>query len=93
EIRSGIRRSVHADVVDINWIRTSYLNSRYKHILLPVWFSAYTYGKKTYHFVVNGQTGAVNGKRPVSWIKVSLVVIAGLVIAGLLYNYFRTFAM
>lgn len=38
--------------------------------LLPVWMYMYQYKGKTYHFHVNGQTGKVVGKTPVSKEKV-----------------------
>jgi hypothetical protein len=46
----------------------------YKHVLFPVWIASYRYGDKIYHFLVNGQTGEVQGEAPISWIKVALVV-------------------
>jgi hypothetical protein len=47
----------------------------FKHILLPVWVAAYRYGGKPYRFVVNGQTGKVQGERPYSAIKIAIAVI------------------
>ena len=46
----------------------------YKHLILPIWLATYTYKDKVYHFVVNGQTGKVSGKKPLSWIKIGLAV-------------------
>ena len=37
--------------------------------LLPVWFLSYRYLGKTYNFAMNGQTGEVAGKAPVSVVK------------------------
>ena len=61
----------------------------FKHILLPIWVAAYKYRGQSYRFVVNGQTGRVQGERPWSWIKITLAVLAALVIialAGYLYG-------
>lgn len=55
---------------------------RFKHILLPVWISAYTYKKKRYHLLVNGETGQVAGKAPVSALKVALALLAVIAAAG-----------
>lgn len=52
----------------------------FKHILVPVWLVGYTYGAKTYQVVVNGYTGAIAGKHPLSWIKITLAVLAVLVL-------------
>jgi len=49
-------------------------------VLLPVWMSAYRFRKKTYRFLVNGQTGEVAGESPVSWQRVTLLVIGILVV-------------
>ncbi|MFN2290406.1 MAG: zinc ribbon domain-containing protein [Anaerolineae bacterium] len=62
-------------------VNTAYSQMTYKHVLFPVWLASYRYGGKVYHFLVNGQTGEVQGEAPVSWIKVMLVVV--LVIAVL----------
>ncbi|HUX96888.1 MAG TPA: hypothetical protein VMV47_14230 [Bacteroidales bacterium] len=61
-------------------IITTYSNVTFKHILLPVWISAYRHKKKTYRILVNGSTGTVKGERPFSWIK--FVLFFTLIIAG-----------
>jgi hypothetical protein len=52
----------------------------FKHILVPIWLIAYTYGAKTFQVVVNGYTGTIAGRHPMSWIKVGLAVLAALVL-------------
>lgn len=47
----------------------------FKHIVLPVWISAYTYQGKLFHFTINGQTGKVQGQKPLSWIKITILVL------------------
>ncbi len=54
---------------------TIYSKVTYKYILLPVWISSFKYKDKVYQFVVNGQTGKVGGKAPVSKGRVILAVI------------------
>ncbi len=61
-------------------VTTSHSDQTYKHILLPIWLCTYVYKKKTYHFLVNGQTGKVHGKKPVSAGKVVMVVLIVLAI-------------
>jgi len=56
----------------------------FKHILLPVWLAAYKYRGKTYRFVVNGRTGAVKGERPWSWVKITIAVLLGAIVAGII---------
>ena len=61
-------------------VQTSYTDQTYKHVLLPIWLCTYVYKKKTYHFLINGQTGKVHGKKPVSAGKVTMVVLLVIVI-------------
>ncbi|MDR3210321.1 MAG: zinc ribbon domain-containing protein [Planctomycetota bacterium] len=61
---------------------TRYNHVTFKHILLPVWLSAYAYGNRTYRFVINAQTGEVQGERPWSVWKIALTIITGLAAAG-----------
>jgi len=54
--------------------------------LLPIWLSAYSYGKKTYRFLVNGRSGEVQGERPYSWLKIiAAALAAAAAIGGVIY--------
>jgi hypothetical protein len=55
--------------------------------LLPVWVMALRHDPKSppLRFLVNGQTGRVYGRIPVSWVKVLLAVLLGLLVLGGLY--------
>jgi uncharacterized CHY-type Zn-finger protein len=81
-IRGTIRRDIGGDEQRISSMNTQYAGLTYKHILLPIWLSAYRFHEKTYRFLVNARTGEVQGERPYSWIKITLAVIAGLIVAG-----------
>lgn len=63
---------------------TQFSRITFKYILLPVWLSSFTYKGKLYQFVVNGQTGRVGGKAPVSALRVIIAIIIVLAILGLL---------
>lgn len=65
-------------------VNTTLRDLRYKHVLFPIWLASYRYGDKVYQFLVNGQTGEVQGQAPISWIKVMLVVILALVIISVI---------
>ena len=56
----------------------------FKHILLPVYVSAYRYKGKEYRFFINGENGKISGTRPYSFWKIFLAVLLGLVVIGLL---------
>jgi hypothetical protein len=57
-------------------------NESWRYILLPVYLATYAYNNQSYQVMVNGQTGAVSGQRPVDWLKVWLAVF-GLIAPGL----------
>jgi predicted RNA-binding Zn-ribbon protein involved in translation (DUF1610 family) len=61
-------------------VRTQLSQTTYKHVLLPVFLANYRYNTKLYHFMVNGQTGEVQGQAPIDWIKVAIVVVIVLAI-------------
>ncbi len=46
-------------------------------VLLPIWIGAYVHGEDSYRVVLNGQTGAVTGTAPISWMKVAVAVGLG----------------
>ncbi|MDO1447235.1 hypothetical protein Q0590_13275 [Rhodocytophaga aerolata] len=75
-IRNTICRDIGGDHQRIHSIDTIYNNVTFKHTLLPIWLSAYRYNDKVYRFMVNGRTGEVQGERPYSWIKITLAVLA-----------------
>lgn len=67
-------------------LSTLYSNITYKYILVPVWLSSFQYNGKTYQFAVNGQTGKVGGKAPISAIRVIIAILLGIgIIAALAY--------
>jgi DNA-directed RNA polymerase subunit RPC12/RpoP len=59
----------------------------FKHILVPIWLVAYNYGAATFQVVVNGYTGAIAGKHPLSWVKITLAVLAALIVLLLIVLY------
>ncbi|MDP5307941.1 zinc ribbon domain-containing protein [Paracoccus spongiarum] len=85
-ILNDARRDIGGDEQRVEQIRTDYSAETFKHILLPVWTAAYRYNGKSYRFLVNGQSGRVQGERPWSAWKIAAAVIAALVaLATMLY--------
>ena len=74
-ISDDVRRDIGGDEQRIQGIDTNWSDETFKHILLPVWMAAYKYNGKSYRFLVNGQTGEVQGERPWSIWKIGFVVI------------------
>lgn len=61
-----------------------YSGQTFKHILAPVWLLTYNYGPRAFQVVINGVTGAIAGRYPKSWIKITLAILAGLIAAGII---------
>ncbi len=87
-ISSSVKRDIGGDTQNIFSMNSNYNDIKFKHILLPVWISAYKYKDKVYQFMVNARTGEVHGKRPYSAIKIAIACIIGLsIIGGGIYFY------
>ena len=80
-IRSDVRRDIGGDEQRIHDIDTAWTEETFKHILLPVWMAAYKYNGKSYRFLVNGQTGEVQGERPWSIWKIAFAVLVAALLA------------
>ena len=76
-IEETIEEDIGGDHQRIHGMRSRYDNITFKHILLPVWISAYRYQNKAFRFLVNARTGEVQGERPWSWFKIALAALAG----------------
>jgi predicted RNA-binding Zn-ribbon protein involved in translation (DUF1610 family) len=83
-IRSTVCRDIGGDVQRIESLRIDYQGITFKHLLLPVWVSAYRYKARVYRFLVNARTGEVQGDRPWSWVKILLAVLAGAGLIGVI---------
>lgn len=84
-IRRDVIHDIGGDGQRIHDIQTRYADVSFKHVLLPVWVAAYRYRGKPYQFVVNGQTGEVQGERPYSMIKIAIAVLIGLALVFLMF--------
>jgi LSD1 subclass zinc finger protein len=80
-IQADVMRDIGGDAQRIHDVDTRLGEISFKHILLPVWVAGYRYSGKAYQFVVNGQTGEVQGERPYSVIKIAIAVIIFLILA------------
>jgi DNA-directed RNA polymerase subunit RPC12/RpoP len=70
-------------------VNTDYSSQTFKHILAPLWLLTYHYGSRNFQVVINGYTGTIAGLYPKSWIKITLAVLAGLLVAGILVLVFQ----
>lgn len=79
ELKQGISDKHRADVIGSIVMRMDYEKKDFRCILLPVYVSSVVYKGKPYNQYINGNTGKIAGKKPVSKLKVfltSLGVIA-----------------
>lgn len=86
-VRSLIRSDIGGDQQRIHSVSTRYSDVKFKHVLLPVWISAYRYRDRTFRFLINGQTGEVSGESPKSWWKIAFLTLAILVVVFLVLVY------
>lgn len=82
KIRGLIRNDIGGDQQRIHSVNTEWREQTFKHILLPIYVSAYRYKGKSYRFLINGQSGEVQGKRPYSVVKITLLILFILAIIG-----------
>ena len=89
EIRNNVRRQIGGDEQQIISLDSQYDNITYKHILLPIYASAFKYNNKVYSYAINARSGEINGERPYSVIKITLTVLAVLATVGTIYYFSR----
>lgn len=70
---SGVVNNTHID--KINW----------EYMMLPVWFMTYQYKGEMYEYAINGQSGKISGRLPLSKLKLCIV---SLIVAVVVYIIF-----
>ena len=75
-IEDTIKVDIGGDDQRIHSRHIRYSDLKFKHLLLPVWISAFRFNNKVYQFVVNGRTGQVIGQYPKDKGKIAMLVIA-----------------
>lgn len=87
-VRQACAQQVPGDTHRNLRVKTAFSNMTYKHVLFPVWIASYRYKGEIYHFLINGQTGEVQGQAPISWIRVMFVIVVAVIILTLLFLLF-----
>lgn len=88
-IETTIRKDIGGDTQRIHYANSTYSNPSFKHILLPVWLSAYRYNGKLYQILINARTGEVQGERPYSAAKIAFAIIGGLILLLIMFFLFQ----
>jgi hypothetical protein len=84
-ISQDVRRDIGGDEQRIDRVQTTTSNETVKHLLLPVWIGAYRFQGKVFQVVVNARTGEVQGERPYSAMKITLLVLGILILILVLW--------
>lgn len=96
-METTLRAQCHSDIMSkgfnlANVVRFTpkYKDVTYKSVLLPLYSASYGYQGKTYSYAINGQTGRVTGSYPKSALKITLAVIAAILVMLGLYWLFES---
>jgi hypothetical protein len=84
ELRSLCAAQVPGDTHRNLRVAARYSARTFKHVLVPAWLVTYTYGSRVFQVIANGYTGEIAGRRPYSWVKIALAVLAGAAVIGLI---------
>lgn len=79
-----IRRDIGGDTQRIHHADIKLSDETFKHILLPMYISAYRFGGREYHFYINGQSGQISGTRPYSFWKIFFLALFIIVVIALI---------
>lgn len=80
-------RDIGGDTQRVSHLDMTLSEETFKHILLPVYISAYFYNDKKYNFYINGQNGTISGKRPYSFWKIFFLIFAILAILAVIIYF------
>lgn len=75
KVRAKCAAAVPGDTQRNLQVDAHYADQTFKHVLVPVWIVAYNYGAQRYQVVINGYTGKMAGKYPLSWIKITIAIL------------------
>jgi hypothetical protein len=87
ELRDLCAGQVPGDTQRNLQVDADYTGQTFKHILTPIWLLTYTYRTKNFQVLINGYTGIIAGDYPKSWIKITLAILAVLLIIAV-FAYF-----
>ena len=85
-IRQMCAQDIRADTHRNLQVWPRFTRQTFKHVLLPVWLLTYQYRSKTYQVAVNGFTGKIAGEYPLSWVKVMIAVVLGLIALAIIFS-------
>ncbi len=92
ELEEAARLEVlrYYDTVSGIHVQTHYDHVTFKHVLLPIWTTTYDYKGKQYQYIINGETGRIHGTYPYSWVKITILIILGIIAIYFIFVYFNS---
>ena len=84
-LRYQILSQYSYDKVSYLNVSTKHSNVTFKYLMLPIYVGNFLFGKKSFNFYINGRTGKVIGKTPVSILKVLFTIFCSVGLVALLY--------
>jgi len=84
-IHNDVCRDIGGDVQRVHDVDTRHSDVTFKHILLPIYISAYRYQGKVFQVIVNARSGEVQGDRPYSVWKIGALILLILIVLFLIY--------
>lgn len=86
KIEADCSRAVPGDTQRNLQVSAAFSGQTFKHILAPLWMLQYRFGTKNFQVVMNGYTGKISGDYPKSWIKITLAVLAFIIVVLLIFG-------
>lgn len=86
ELRAMCAAQVPGDTHRNLNVDADYEGQTFKHILVPIWLLTYDFHGKPFQVVINGYNGSIAGDYPKSWLKITLAVLAGLIVLMILWS-------
>ncbi len=80
EIDRTVRRDIGGNQQRVHSKDIQWYDMGFKYLLLPIWLLTVIYEGRPFQVCINGVTGEVQGRRPVSKIKVAIAVLVALAI-------------
>jgi hypothetical protein len=80
KLRSLCSAQVPGDTQRNLQVDADYSAQTFKHVLVPIWLVAYTYGARVFQVLVNGYTGQMAGNYPYSWVKIAFAILGALIV-------------
>jgi hypothetical protein len=84
ELHARCGRDVPGDTHRMLQVASNFWGQSFKHVLLPVYVMSYRFKDQPFNVLINGSTGEVRGKAPLSWVKITILSVSMAAIIALI---------